>query len=85
MANAHGGNCMLCLVISRRWRYVRDVVGRHAHEEDCGSVGVDVAVHPLCPRLEHLPVRHRPVHQGVLAPPCRPLVIIPQSTTSFSE
>lgn len=62
----------------------RDVVGRHAHEEDSGSVGVDVAVHPFCPRLEHLPVRHRPVHQSVLAPPsCCSLVMIPQSTTSF--
>jgi hypothetical protein len=36
-----------------------------------------VAVHPLGPRLEHLPVRHRPVHQGVLAPPCRsPLLLL---------
>lgn len=55
---------------------LRDVVGRHAHEEDSGSVGVDVAVDPLGPRLEHLPVRHRPVHQRVLAPPLLSLLLL---------
>lgn len=46
--------------------YVRDVVWRHAHEEDGGLVGVDVPVHPLRPRLEHLLVRHGAVHLHVL-------------------
>ena len=45
---------------------VRDVVGRHAHEEDGRPVGVDVPVHPFRPRLEHLLVRHGAVHLHVL-------------------
>lgn len=67
----------------------RDVVGRHAHEEDSGSVGVDVAVHPFGPRLEHLPVRHRPVHQRVLAPPLLFLLLLlllmAMATSAFPE
>jgi hypothetical protein len=46
--------------------YVRDVVGRHAHEEGGRPVGVDVAVHPFRPRRQHLLVRHGPVHLHVV-------------------
>jgi len=61
IASAEGGKKNTWLTID-----VRDVVGRHAHEEDGRPVGVDVPVHPFRPRLEHLLVRHGAVHLHVL-------------------
>ena len=64
---------------------LRDVVGRHAHEEDGGLVGVDVPVHPFRPRLEHLLVRHGAVHLhvlgGALVEGPLPAIFIPFSDT----
>ena len=40
----------------------------HAHEEDGRARRVDVVVHPVRPRREHLPVRLDPHHLVMLLP-----------------
>jgi hypothetical protein len=67
--------------VVREGSHLHDVIWRHAHEEDGSFVGVDVAVHPLCPRLEHLPVSDRTVHQRVLAPTLFRMLMMTTVTT----